>query len=339
MRIALKVGICGFAAVLVSSNIYPQNALTPLHLEQVIELPGVQGGFDHLAFDSSLNRLFVTAEDQGVVLAVDLRDKKIQTIPGFVHPHSILVQPEHSRIFVTDSGDRASAFVDTKTLGIIQRIPLALGANCLLYDSQNHFIYVTAGGDRVQQTSSTLQAIEGSTGQIAKSVSVAALHLQPMALDATTHRLFVNVADHDVIAIYNSDTLERISAWRLPDGHRNSPIAIDPEHHRLFVIAIDPGILLELDSTSGTLIASAQTPPDPDDIDFDESTKRIYVPGDGFLNVYSVGKVGEIHLLQQLETGVGARTGTLIQSEREYIVAVPSSGTRSARLLVYSICK
>ena len=338
MRLVGGLGIIAVVSILLSnSSVHAQDKAGSLRLDQVIELPGIQGGFDHLAFDSEMDRVFVAAADQGVVLAVGLKDMKVRTIPGFVHPHSILVQRERSRVFVTDSGDGASAFIDIQTLGIIRKLPLAFGANCLLFNPQNDRIYVTAGGDRVQQTVSTLQSVDARTAKINKSISVLALHLQPMALDVATHRLFVNVADQDLIAIYNSQTLDQIGGWRLPDGHRNSPIAIDPQRHRLFVIATDPGLLLELDSTSGNLIGSERTPRDPDDMSVGASGNRIYVPGDGFLNVYAVGKSGELRVIERLETGPGARTATLIQSERKYVVAVPASTIRPARLLVYAI--
>lgn len=335
-------GIAGLATLFLSCFIAvgQKNPAAPLRLDRQIELPAIHGGFDHFAFDESTEQLFLAASDQGVVEAIGFPDGQVRDVLGFTNPHSILVQPASSRILVTDSGPGASAFVDSKKLKVIRRLPLALGANCILDDPLRHRAYVTAGGDRVHLAESTLQSIDTDSGRIVASTSVSALHLQPMAFDASTSRLFVNMADQDTIAIFDGTTLRRLGTWKLPMGHKNSPIVLDLERHRLFVVATDPGILMQLDSNTGVLEASVTTPLTPDDISFDRATERIYVPGDGALAVFDASGSGSIRLLQQIETGPGARTGMLIDSKQRFVVAVPSSGANSpARIMVFVVVK
>ncbi len=335
---ALPLRIACLLTLLLCPTIWGQE-ISPVRLDRVIELPGVNGGFDHFGFDSSAHRLFLAASDEGVVEVIDLNKGQVNRIAGFTNPHSILVRSGHLNILVTDSGKGASAFVDTQKLEMIRRLPLALGANCLLYDSQKSRVYVTAGGDRVHQSNSNLQSIDANTGRVIASVSVSALHLQPMALDPATDRLFVNIADQDAIAIYDRNTLRRVGVWKIPEGHKNSPIAFDPQNHRLFVIAADPGILMQLNSETGELEASVSTPADPDDIGFDYSTQRIYVPGDQFLAVFDVSNPRSIRLIQKAETGPNARTGMLIDSGRRYVVAAPADARKAARVLVFTAAK
>jgi DNA-binding beta-propeller fold protein YncE len=311
--------------------------VSPLHLDRVIDLPGVHGGLDHFAFDEAKRRLYLAAEDQGTVETIDLNGGQVHSIAGFTNPHSILVRPGRANVLVTDSGKGASAFVDAAKLRMIRRLELALGSNCILYDSQKRRVYITAGGDRVHQSTSTIQSVAANTGRVIATVPIHALHLQPMALDPATDRLFVNMADKDAIAIFDRNTLRRLDTWKIPKGHRNSPILFDPAHHRLFVIATDPGILMALNSITGALEASVPTPADPDDMSFDASTQRIYVPGDRFLAVFDVNGSGGIRLMQQIETGSGARTGMLIDSLRKYVVAVPSADGKSARVLLFAL--
>lgn len=313
---------------------------SPIQLDRIIELPGIQGGFDHFAFDRSTGQLFLAASDQGTIAAIELKDGQVRRIGGFTNPHSILVQPNFSRLLVTDSGPGASAFVDTKKLAVIRKLQFALGANCVLDDPQKHRAYVTAGGDRVHQTDSTLQLIDSDTGGVLVSTHVAALHLQPMALDPSTDRLFVNLADQDAITIYDRNTLRTLETWKLPVGHRNSPIVLDLRRHRLFVVATYPGILMELNSETGALKSSIATPGIPDDIGYDDVTERIYVPGDGALAVFDASGSEGLRLLQQVKTGPSARTGMLIPSERRFVVAVPSpSVASSAQVMVFKIDK
>ena len=253
-----------------------------LHLSQTIELPGVKGEFDHFGYDGERQRLFLAAEDNGTIEMIDLKQgRRIQSLPGFKSPHSILVRRGSTNMLVTDSGPDASALVNVSSFENMRRLNLALGANCILFDGRRSRLYVTGGGDRVGQKTSTLQAVDPNTGKVLRSVDVNALHLQPMALDEGTGRLFVNLADQEAIGIFDSDSLARTATWKIPQGHNNSPIAFDSAHGRLFVISREPGILLQLNADHGALDASIATPADPDDMDYDPKTQRIFVPGDG----------------------------------------------------------
>jgi hypothetical protein len=193
-----------------------------LRLSQTIALPGVTGGFDHFAYDPLHKRLFLAAEDHGTVEVIDLvRGQQIRSINGFKNPHSMLFRPGASTLLVTDSGPAASALVDATTLQRTRTLKFALGANCILFDVQRKMVYLTAGGDRVGETRSTLQAVNPDTGDVLKSVTVDAMHLQPMALDLRTGRLFVNLADQNAIGIYDRDTLGNLCTSLQPASYLN----------------------------------------------------------------------------------------------------------------------
>lgn len=309
-----------------------------LQLSQTIVLPGVKGGFDHFAYDPLHGRLLLAAEDNGTVEVIDLkRAARIKSITGFKNPHSILFRSGASVALVTDSGLGASALLDTTTFQKMGSLKLAVGANCILFDHQKKVVYVTAGGDRVGERTSSLLAVDPDTGRVLNSVKVDALHLQPMALDAQTGRLFVNLADQTAIGIYDRESLARIGTWRIPMGRGNSPIAFDPKQRRLFVVASEPGILLELDADSGKLKSSIATPQSPDDMALDTGTGRVFVPGSGALSVYDVSLPEQIKLVEQVQTGQGTRTGILFASATKYAVAVPAAGNVPARVLIFDV--
>ena len=315
-----------------------KNAAPILQLAQSIPLPGVVGGFDHFAYDSLRNRLFLAAEDNGTVEVIDLeKTPHVSSIAGFKNPHSLLFRPGASTLLVTDSGPDASALLDVSTLRRTNRLKLAVGANCILFDGKKNVVYVTAGGDRVGQSASTLQMVDPDTGKVLRSVTVDALHLQPMALDSRTGRLFVNLADQKKIGIYDQDSLKRIGTWSIPLGSGNSPIAFDPERKRLFVVASSPGILLELDADSGRLESSIPTPPSPDDMAFDPATKRVFVPGSGDLSAYDASIPGRLQLLEQVQTAKDARTGVLFASGTKLAVAVPADANSIAHVQIFDI--
>src|SRR3981081_2292565 len=80
-------------------------AAAPLRLIKTVDLPGVEGDFDHFAVDLKGNRLFLAAEEHHTVEVFDLHSgKPIYSIKGFDTPHSILYLPDTDKLFDIDGG-------------------------------------------------------------------------------------------------------------------------------------------------------------------------------------------------------------------------------------------
>jgi hypothetical protein len=52
----------------------------PVRLSKTISLPGIEGGFDHLAFDAARHRFFLAAEDHGTVEVFESRSRKFLSL-------------------------------------------------------------------------------------------------------------------------------------------------------------------------------------------------------------------------------------------------------------------
>src|SRR6202030_2077222 len=99
-------------------------------------------------------------------------------------------------------------------------------------------------------------------------------------------RIFVNLASISQIAVIDRNT-HKIEKWKLEEAGTNFPMALDEEHHRLFVAARRPARLLVLNTDTGKVLASLPGASDTDDMAYDATRKRIYVPsGEGFIFVY-----------------------------------------------------
>jgi DNA-binding beta-propeller fold protein YncE len=310
-----------------------------LALVKTIPLAGYAGSFDHFAFDSRRDRLFLAAEDHATVEVFDLRSgEHLHTLTGFDKPHSILVRPGSPTILVTDSGASMSQLLDASTYHKIRNVKLALGANCLLYDATKNRAYITTGGDRVHLPGSALLAINPDTGVVLQSLSLPSIHLQPMALDPVTNRLFVNMADKSTVAVVDGASLRIIAEWKISVAKGNSPIAFDNAHHRLFVVCADSGMLVVLDADTGRVTNAISVPPDADDMDYDVFNHRLFIPGgDGFLGLYDVSDPDHVKQISRIATRKGARTGLLIQGQHKYVLAAPAAGRAAAQVMVYSL--
>lgn len=305
-----------------------------------ISLPGATGGFDHLAYDSSSGLLFVAAEDQGTLEVLSLQSgKRVGTVPHFKSPHSIFVLPGSNRILVVDSEKSQSKFLSKTDFKKSEPVDLALGANCILYDSGKKRLYITAGGDRVNMKNSSVVAIDPQTGKELATASIPALHLQPLALDKANNRLFVSIADHNSVGVLDRNNLHLVKEWKLgPEQHHHAPIAFDAGTHRLFLAQDHPGKLIVLNTDTGSRVAKLDIPGDADDMDFDAATHRLFLAcGDGYLETIDVSQPNKPRELSRIATGEGAATGMLLVSKREYILAIPAANGKSARIDVFSI--
>ena len=68
----------------------PRSPQEPLTLTRAIELPHVEGRIDHLALDSTGERLFVAALGNNTVEVVDVKNgTHLKSLPGFREPQGI----------------------------------------------------------------------------------------------------------------------------------------------------------------------------------------------------------------------------------------------------------
>ncbi len=235
-----RISISIAALLALSLPLHTQQAVK---LERTIPVPGMNGGFDHLSYDPASGRICATAEDQGEVYVFAYKSgAQLASIQGFAKPHSVLAMPGSPSVLVVDSEKSKSALLISASLQRAANVPLLLGANCLLYDPATGWALITAGGDRVGMKTSQIAAVEPGTGRIVHSTDVDALHLQPMALDAPSRRLFVSIADHKSIGVFDEQSLHMLAEWKLgPEKHNHQPIAFDTEHQKLFVAIDHPG--------------------------------------------------------------------------------------------------
>src|SRR5450755_437933 len=93
-------------AILIASLSYfyaQSQTSSPLPLTRSIPLKGVPGKFDHFAFDTAGNRLFIAATGNHSVEVLNVETGQIvDSITGLGKPHGLVWIPESGRLFVSD---------------------------------------------------------------------------------------------------------------------------------------------------------------------------------------------------------------------------------------------
>ncbi len=150
----------------------------------------------------------------------------------------------------------------------------------------------------------------------------------------------MNVPDLKQIAVINRST-GAISRWPLTLDS-NLPMALDESDHRLFVVTRAPPRLVVLDATSGHVVAELPCVQNSDDVYYDSSRKRIYVPGgEGYISVFQQNDVDHYELLAKIPSALGARTAGYFGKGKKgfevFFLAVPARADHGAEVLIYTV--
>jgi len=264
-RTAGAAGLVAALALLFASPASSQS----LALTQTVDLPGVTGRIDHLDIDLEGNRLFVAALAAGSLEVIDLRaSKRTARFGRLSEPQGVVYLPARHRVVVASvgsgrveayesapsavasvdgledadnvrfdaRGDRvlvgyghALAVLDSKTLAVTRRTELPGHPEAFELDPSGRRVYVnvpSAGQiivvDRESGTIASTWPVTGATGNF------------PMALDASSNRLYVATRRPALVQAYDTTTGKRVS--ELPIGADPDDLFFDSERRQLYAV-------------------------------------------------------------------------------------------------------
>jgi hypothetical protein len=311
-----------------------------LKLSQTIPLPDLHDGdFDHFAVDLHGNRLFVAAEENSKVLVFDLRTNKLlHTITDLKAPHAILFREDLKKLFVVDGDLPACNIYNSETYQPIASIKLLNDADSMNYDPVTKYLYIVNGGREAHVPYEFISVIDTTNDKLLKQMKIDSDHLEGLAIEKSGVRMYVSIAGHDAIGVIDRKTLTLQDTWSIADqGGQNTPVTLDEPDHRLFTATRKPGKFLALDTETGKVVFSAPTVSHADDLSFDERMKRIYIAGDGYLDVFKQSDPDHYELMERIPTSFRAQTGFLVRELNTYFIAVPHHEQQSAEIRAYKV--
>jgi len=136
-------------------------------------------------------------------------------------------------------------------------------------------------------------------------------HVEGLALESASSRMFVNLTDKHAVAVVDRKAMKEITRWPVGSDADNSPMAYDELQRRLLIVCRKPGTLLVMDSDSGSVITRLPAAERSDDIAFDAPSGRIYVPGgDGRIFVFKQSSADKYELLARVASEPGESKAT-----------------------------
>jgi DNA-binding beta-propeller fold protein YncE len=333
-----RTSVKSLLVLLLFASLTPHGALAQLKLLQRIPVPGdVSGHFDHFAVDLTQGRLFATPEEGKCLEVFDIRTgKHLRTVGGIGEPHAVFYRKDLDRIYVTDGEDGSLRIVDGSSYKILKTVKLRPDADSAAYDPATRYLYIDNGGKDAGQNFSMISVVATDTGDTVGEIRVDSNSLEAIALESATSRMYVNSRGTNAIEVVDRKQRRIVATWPITLGKVNVPMSLDEANHRLFVGCRD-GKLVVLDTVSGKELQALPITKGTDDMVFDAMAKRIYVAGDGAVDVYQQTDADHYKLLETVPTGPVAKTARLVPELKRYFVAAPKHGATKAEILVFQV--
>ena len=304
----------------------------PLFLTRIIPIPDTPGRFDHMSVDNKRGLVFATVFGNDTVEVLQLeRARRIHTITGaFNRPQAALYLPDLNRLAVSNSEDGTVKIFDGDSYKLIDTIKFPDDADNMRYDPATKRVYVGYGDGAIG-------VFDATTSKRLEDYPLG-VHPESFQLEQKGPRIFVNLASINQVAVIDRRT-RKITKWPLTEAGTNFPMALDEEHRRIFIAARRPARLLVLDMDTGKTIASLPGASDTDDMWYDTTRKRIYIPsGEGFMYCYQQVDADHYKRLAKIPTAIGARTSAYagqVGKHNSLYLAVPARVFKGAEVWVY----
>ena len=330
----------GLILILLAGSGVNSNAqdAAPLKLVATIPLTGLHDGdFDHFATDIDGHRLFLTGEENEKVLVLDTASNKlIHTIEDVKAPHAILYRKDLKKMFIVAGDASAVQVYDTDSYKMGSEIKVAIDADSIAYDAATHYMYVVNGGREAHTSYSLVSVIDTNSAKKLRDIKINTNHVEAIVLEKSGPRMFLNLTGLGAVGVMDRNKSVLKATWPLPVGDKlNVAMAFDEANHRLFVVTRNPGKLIVLNSDTGKVVTSLDAVGMVDDMSYDAPHKRIYLAGDGSVDVFAQKDADNYSLLAKVPGSFRAKTGILVPELNRYYLAVPHHDKQDAEVRVY----
>ena len=312
----------------------------PLVLLQTIPLPDLHDGdFDHFAVDLASHRLFLTAEKNAAVEVFDLQTNKlVHTLKDIDEPHSMIYRADLKKLFVIDGGAAEVKIYQGDTYKRLGAVKLLDDADSMAYDSSTKYLYVVNGGKGAKTAYSMISVVDTTSDKKLADIKIDSDSVEALALEKSGPRMFVNITGKNAVGVIDREKHTVIATWPIgEEGKHNVAMAFDEAGHRLFISTNNPEKLIVLNSDSGKIITSLPCGHMVDDMAYDVKSKRIYLTGSDFIDVFQQKDADHYELVGQIPSAFRAKTAILVPELNRYYLAVPRHEDKAAEVRVFEV--
>jgi YVTN family beta-propeller protein len=268
------------------------------HLADKYKLGG-EGGWDYLAGDFAMHRLFISRGTKVLVVNAD-NGSVIGEIPGLHRSHGIALVPEFNKGFASDGNPGTVVVFDYRTLKVLDTLKTDKDCDGIIYDPGSKRVF-TMNGD-----ANTSTVIDAATAKVLANIPLGG-GPEFEASDGKGH-VFANLEDKSSMVKINSQTMKVEETWPLAPCQSPSGLAIDAENERL-IVGCHNRLMTFVDGNSGKIIGTVPIGQGVDANRFDPGTKLAFAScGDGTITVAHEDSPDKFTLVGTVTTQRGART-------------------------------
>lgn len=327
-RLYLVLWLAGMASTSLAATAPPPS------YREVARIAGPDGGWDLTSIDPVGRRLYVARSE--AVMGVDLATG---TVTPAVVPaqrgHAALAIPGTGEVISTNGAANTATIFNGRTGKIRAVVPVGKKPDAVEFDPLTRTLWVMNADE------GDISVVDPRSATVIATVQVGG-SLELGAADGEG-QLFVNVEDHNDVAVLNTRTRQLVKRFPLTGCDGPTGIAYDPAA-KLLVSACANGRAI-ISTRDGHQVANLAIGPRPDGALFDRRRHVALIPsgGDGTLAVIDLR--GQPRIVATLPTAKGARTAALDEatgrvylSVADYLPAVgkerPKMAPGSYRVLV-----
>ena len=305
----------------------------PLRIVQEIPLPNVVGRIDHFTLNQKRKLVIGSALGNNTVEVLDVfAGRVIHTVPGIPEPQGVLYVPDPiNKLYVASAEDGKLRIYDGKSYSLISTLDFQENTDNLRYDANEKRVYVGYGEDE----KSAIGVVDATSNQRLDDAGKLDSHPESFQVESPGSNIYVNIASKEKVAVINRKT-HQVKEWPLTGVKANFPMALDQADHRLFLGTRKPARLVVMDTDTGKIVANVPSAGDMDDLYYDDSRKRVYIPGgEGFISVFEQKDPDHYEEMARIASAIGARTGVWYGKRDRLYLAVPGRANQGAAVWVY----
>jgi DNA-binding beta-propeller fold protein YncE len=255
----------------------------PLKAQPPIVIPGGAGKFDFMNVDAKDRLAFACHPGKSAFVVIDLSTEKVQNVEIGTEVNGIDADPIGHKVYAAGPG-KVLVSVDMKSWKKVGELPLSGPGDSVIFDQTRGVLYV----DNDDGTS--LWFVSPKSLKISKTVTIKEAP-EVMVLDSGRKRIYQNIKTSNSIQVIDLTSGSVVSEYALGTLTGPHGLAEDTNDGKLFSVGKN-GKLVVVDADSGKILTTIDVTKGSDQIAYDASLKRIYIPGTEGLQTVQVTATG-----------------------------------------------
>jgi YVTN family beta-propeller protein len=286
------------------------------HILRTIHVGG-DGGWDYIAVNNGINRIYVAHSMQVNVLDKTSGDS-VGVIPNVTGAHGIAFADALGKGYATAGKINSVIVFDLKTNKVLRSIKTPAGPDGIIFDSYSKKIFVSNGHAQMATV------IDVAKDSVVDSIPLGGSPEE--AISDGAGNIYVNIEDKNEVVHINANDFSIHERWKIGNGDSPSGLAMDREHRRLF-IGCGNKLMIVMNAVNGKVIAELPTGNSCDGAAFDASRGYAFSPnGEGTLTIIQEVNPDQFKVIDNVPTKQGARTIALDESTHHLFLPVADLG-------------